>query len=281
MGPRLGLIEGKVALVTGAASGIGRATAQLFAREGATGVMIVDVDEGGAHHTKKTIIDEGFIADVLIGDISAPGFADAMVKATVERFGRLDCAHNNVGVAGPPKPMGEYGDSEFEAVVRINVYGTFACMRSELAAMVPAGSGAIVNTASATARLAVPGHAAYSGSKAAVIGMTAAAAREYAETGVRINAVSPGGVATARGKAAAVRQYGSEEDACLDYPLRRLAEPMEVAQAVVWLCSDRASYVHGENLLVDGGFYSAHQRRPQEKVIQPRALVLPRLVKEA
>jgi NAD(P)-dependent dehydrogenase (short-subunit alcohol dehydrogenase family) len=271
MTPRLGLIEGKVALVTGAASGIGRATAQLFAREGATGVMIVDVNEDEAYHTQKMITDEGFAADVLIGDIAAPGFADAMVTATVERFGRLDCAQNNVGVAGPPKPMAEYSDDEFEAVVRVNVYGTFACMRSELAVMVPAGRGAIVNTASATARLAVPGHAAYSGSKAAVVSMTAAAAREYAETGVRINAVSPGAVATARGKAAAARQYGSEQEACLDYPLRRLADPLEVAEAVVWLCSDRASYVHGEDLLVDGGFYRAHQRRPLENVIQPRA----------
>lgn len=96
-------------------------------------------------------------------------------------------------------------------------------------------------------------------------GNRSGAAREYAETGVRINAVSPGAVATARGKAAAVRQSGSEDDACLDYPLRRLADPMEVAEAVVWLCSDRASYVHGENLLVDGGFYRAHQRRPRER----------------
>ena len=137
--------------------------------------------------------------------------------------------------------------------------------------MAGAGHGAIVNTASATARLAVPGNAVYSGTKAAVCLMTAGAAREYAEAGVRINAVLPGAVATERGRAHAIREHGSVEAATLDYPLRRLADPLEIGEAVVWLCSDRASYVTGESLFVDGGQYSSHQRRPAAEAIKQRA----------
>jgi NAD(P)-dependent dehydrogenase (short-subunit alcohol dehydrogenase family) len=270
MRARPGLVDDKVALVTGAGSGIGRATAMVFAREGASGVMVVDVDKDGAEETAALIRDEGYVAETFVADVSRPGDVDGMVQATVDRFGRLDCAHNNAGLAGPPKPLDEYSDDDADPVIRVNVYGTFYCMRAELRVMVAAGRGAIVNTASATARLAVPGHALYSGTKAAVCLMTAGAAREYAETGVRINAVLPGAVGTDRGKAHAVRTYGSEDAATLDYPLRRLADPLEVGEAVVWLCSDRASYIIGESLFVDGGQYSSHQRRPDAEVIKQR-----------
>jgi NAD(P)-dependent dehydrogenase (short-subunit alcohol dehydrogenase family) len=167
--------------------------------------------------------------------------------------------------------MDEYSDDEFELVMRTNVYGTFNCMRAELAHMVPRGSGTIVNTSSAVTVLAVPGHAAYTASKAAVNGLTTAAAREYAGTGVRINAVMPGGVNTERGRAASRRQYGQLETAMEDYPLGRLAEPLEIAEAVLWLSSDRSSYVIGERVLVDGGFYSAHQHRPRDGSIKLRS----------
>jgi NAD(P)-dependent dehydrogenase (short-subunit alcohol dehydrogenase family) len=159
--------------------------------------------------------------------------------------------------------MDEYADDEFEQVMHTNVYGTFACMRAELAYMVPRGSGTIVNTSSPVTVLAVPGHAAYTASKAAVNGLTTAAAREYAGTGIRINVVMPGGV-TQRGRAASRRQYGELASAEKDYPLGRLGDPFELAEAVVWLSSDRSSYVIGERLLVDGGFYSAHQRQPKD-----------------
>jgi NAD(P)-dependent dehydrogenase (short-subunit alcohol dehydrogenase family) len=266
---RDGLAEGKVALVTGAGSGIGRAAAALFAREGAVGVMVVDIDEAAAEQTVDLIRDEGFVADACVADVARPGDADLMVQTTVARFGSLDAAFNNAGVAGPAKPLDEYTDDDAEPVIRINIYGTFVCMRAELRVMVAQGSGAIVNTSSATARLAVPGHALYSGTKAAVCLMTSGAAREYGETGVRINAVLPGAVGTERGLAHALRTYGSVDAATLDYPLRRMADPMEVAEAALWLCSDRASYVTGESLFVDGGQYSAHQRRPKESVIKP------------
>jgi NAD(P)-dependent dehydrogenase (short-subunit alcohol dehydrogenase family) len=267
VGARRGLVEDKVALVTGAGSGIGRATALLFAREGAT-VLVVDVDEARALETVASIENEGFIAAHFVADISRVADANAMVQAAVDRWGRLDCAHNNAGIGGPPRPLDEYTDAEFDAVIRVNVYGTFNCMRAELRHMVPSGAGTIVNTSSATAVLAVPGHAAYTGSKAAVNGMTKAAAREYAETGVRINAVMPGAIATERGFAASERQFGGLESALRDFPLGRLGETSEVAEAVVWLSSDRSSFVLGECLLVDGGFYSAHQKRPQDEVLK-------------
>lgn len=268
---RSGLVEGKVALVTGAGSGIGRASAILFAREGAAGVLVVDTNRDGADETVEAISTEGGAASALVADITQRGDVDAMIAEVTRRWGRLDCAHNNVGIAGPARPMGEYADDEFEQVMHTNVYGTFACMRAELAYMVPRGSGTIVNTSSAVTVLAVPGHAAYTASKAAVNGLTTAAAREYAGTGIRINAVMPGGVNTERGRAASRRQYGDLGAAERDYPLGRLGDPFEVAEAVVWLSSDRSSYVIGERLLVDGGFYSAHQRRPKDGSIKQPA----------
>lgn len=249
-----GLLAGKVVLVTGAASGIGRAAALAFAADGAR-LALADRDTAGLEATASLLPREKLLAQAC--DITDAQAIRGLVSATVTRFGRLDGAFNNAGIegcGGRMVPLPDYPDDQFAAVQAVNVQGLWHCLKAELAVMLPAGRGAIVNTASVMGAVAAPGMSAYVASKHAVMGLTRAAALDAAPHGVRINAVLPGGVRTPM-----LLDRGFKENpgfaavAATLHPLGRLAEPEEVAHAAAWLLSDRAGFVTGHGLAVDGG----------------------------
>ena len=246
-----GLVEGKVALVTGAASGIGRASALAFAREGAR-VLVSDVDEPGGAATVEAIVAAGGEALFVRGDLAEEVAVEALVRRTLEAFGRLDCAHNNAGITGAVGNLETIELAGFERTLRNNLTSVFLCMKHELRVMRAQGSGAIVNTASGAGVIATPALSPYCASKHAVLGLTKTAALENARSGVRVNAVLPGAIDTPM-----LRRFmgiGSEVERLIraGQPGGRLGEPAEIAEAAVWLCSDRASFVSGASLLVDG-----------------------------
>lgn len=247
-----GRLAGKIALVTGGSSGIGRATARIFAREGAT-VVVADVLVDGGEETARLIKAAGGEALFVKTDVSQPVEVDALVKRAVETYGRLDCAFNNAGIEGALQPTADYDAAVWDRVMSINLRGVWLCMKSEIQQMLKQGGGAIVNTASAAGLVAVPGLSAYVAAKHGVVGLTKTAALEYAKTGIRVNAVCPGGVDTPMVQ----RVFGNNpqfaEAAASAEPVGRLAQPAEIGEAVVWLCSDAASFVTGHAMAVDGG----------------------------
>jgi len=245
------LLEGKAALVTGAASGIGRATAVAFAREGAH-VMLADVDEAGVRAAVDAICDDGCAARFALADVTSETAVEALVGATVKAFGRLDCAVNNAGITGGMGPLQQLPTEEFRRVVDVNLTSVFLCMKYEIRAMLAAG-GAIVNMASGAGLVAAPALSAYCASKHGVIGLTKTAAQENARTGVRINAICPGSTDTPLLRASMAQDARIEKMVLANQPGGRLGTPDEIAEAVVWLCSDRASFVTGHSMLVDGG----------------------------
>jgi NAD(P)-dependent dehydrogenase (short-subunit alcohol dehydrogenase family) len=247
-----GLVEGKVALVTGAASGIGLATARLFAREGAAAVVLADLDAAAGESAAESIRESGGHAEFVRADCTSEPEVDALVSRCVERHGRLDCAHNNAGITGAGGPLHTIDLAGFEQTLRVNLFSVFLCMKAEIRVMLEAGRGSIVNTSSGAGLIATPNLSPYCASKHAILGITKTAAVENARTGVRINSVCPGTIDTPMLKAA----MASPEIAKMimsAQPSGRLGEPSEIAEAVVWLCSDRASYVTGESMIVDGG----------------------------
>jgi NAD(P)-dependent dehydrogenase (short-subunit alcohol dehydrogenase family) len=246
------MLEGKVALVTGAASGIGRASALAFAREGAR-VMASDRDAGGGEETAAAIREAGGDAAFLAGDVTREPDVEALVAETVSRFGSLDCAHNNAGITGAMGAVHQIDLAAWEGTLAVNLTGVFLCLKHEIAHMLKHGGGAIVNTSSGAGFIGVPGLAPYAASKHAILGLTKTAALENAATGVRVNAVCPGSIDTPM-----LRGYmsiGPEVEKMIraGQPGGRLGTPEEIAESVVWLCSDRASFVTGSSLLVDGG----------------------------
>ncbi|MDQ4098184.1 MAG: SDR family oxidoreductase [Actinomycetota bacterium] len=245
-------LTGKVALVTGAASGIGAASALAFADAGAK-VAVCDRDLAGAEATAKLIGDGGADACAVAVDVTDAAQVQAMVDEVVGRFGRLDCAHNNAGITGPAALTADYDAAQWELVLAVNLTGVFHCLRHELAAMLRAGGGAIVNTASFSGLVAVPRIPAYVASKHGVVGLTKAAAVEYGRKGIRVNAVCPGSTRTPMVDGFSGGDPRVEEAMAAASPMRRLAEPEEIARTVVWLCSDEASFVNGHALAVDGG----------------------------
>ena len=247
---RGGLVEGKVALVTGAARGIGRATARLFAREGAR-VVLADLLEEG-EDVAGEIRREGGEAVFVRTDVTRESEVEALVAGAVERFGRLDCAHNNAGITGGMAAVQDLALEDFERTLRVNLLGVFLCLKHELRVMQRQGGGAVVNTSSGSGVIATPGLAPYCASKHAVLGLTKTAALENARTGVRVNAILPGSIDTPMLRAAMESAPGMERMIRSSLPSGRLGTPEEVAEAVVWLCSDRASLVSGASLLVDG-----------------------------
>ena len=250
-----GRVEGKVALVTGGSSGIGRATAQVFAREGAK-LVVADMDEDGGQQTVHSITEQGGEAVFVRADVTAATEVEAMIGQAVATYGRLDCAYNNAGVTqhGYP-PTDEYPQDDWDRVLAINLTGVWLCLKYELAQMRKQGSGAIVNTASIAGLVGIAGRSAYVASKHGVVGITKTAALEYASQGIRVNAVCPGYVRTPMVDYV-IRNQGPEleEQIVAREPVGRLGRPEEIAETVVWLCSDAASFITGHAMAADGGF---------------------------
>lgn len=247
-----GRFEGKVALVTGGNSGIGRATAQIFAREGAKVVVAARrVSEGD--ETVNMIAQAGGEAIFVKTDVSRADDVEALIRKTVETYGRLDCAFNNAGVYGIEVPVHEYTEEDWEYVMSINLKGVWLCMRSEIRWMLKHGGGAIVNDSSTSGLVGGLRESAYVASKHGVIGLTKAAALEYARHGIRVNAVCPGWIRTPMVDSIVASKPEREELAISKEPIGRMGTPDEVAEAAVWLCSDAASFVTGHSMAVDGG----------------------------
>jgi NAD(P)-dependent dehydrogenase (short-subunit alcohol dehydrogenase family) len=253
-----GLLEGKSTLVTGGASGIGRATALAFAREGAR-VLVADHHEAGARETIGLINAAGGQGISMKVDVTSEDDAAAMVARAVASFGRLDCAFNNAGIAGAAvgtvgKRLAEWSQAAWEGMLAVNLTGVFLCMKHEIVQMLAQNGGAIVNTASIAGLIGLPMGAAYGASKHGVIGATRTAALEYATDNIRINAVCPSYIETPM-TADTMRRRGPELMATV--PTHRLGQPEDIAEAVVWLCCDRAGFVTGAAYTVDGGYTAA------------------------
>lgn len=244
-----GLDDG-VGIVTGAASGIGRASAERLAAEGVQ-VVVADVDQDGGEETVNRIQDDGGEATFVEVDVTDAESVEAMVEKTTEMYGPLTVAHNNAGIGGDALPIDEYSEDQWEAVHEVNLSGVWRCLKAELPVMSDSGEGAIVNTASMGGKV-VAGAPPYVSSKHGVIGITRSAAASYADTGVRVNAVCPGIVDTPL-----VEEDDNQEgieQMVSGTPMGRKADPEEIASSVAYLLSDDASYVNGQPLLVDGGY---------------------------
>jgi NAD(P)-dependent dehydrogenase (short-subunit alcohol dehydrogenase family) len=248
--------KGQVALVTGAAKGMGLATARAFAVSGAS-VVLADLDGELADREARRIVDEGGAAIGLACDVAEEGQVAAMVDRTVAEYGRLDMAFNNAGIQMPPSDAAEEPLANFERVTAVNQRGVWACMKHELRIMREQGSGAIVNCSSLGGLVGLPQRAAYHGTKHAVIGMTKSAGVEYAPRGIRINAVCPGTIDTPMVQEMLEGQSDAMAEIMKEQSIGRLGHADEVAAAVLWLCSPGASFVVGVALPVDGGF-TAH-----------------------
>ena len=244
---------GRVALVTGAGSGIGRAAALLFAERGAC-VAVADVDAQGGEQTVEQIHGQSGEAVFLRADVSDAGDVQAMVDGTVGAFGRLDFAYNNAGIGDSAHPLAEMPEELFDRAVAVMLKGVYLCMKYEIPHILEQEGGAIVNAASGAGLIGFPGQCAYVASKHGVIGLTKSAALDYAKTGLRINAVCPGTARTGIVEDWMGGDPAREAEIAGYHPIGRIADPREIAQAVVWLCSEQASFVLGEALSVDGGY---------------------------
>ena len=245
------LFDGKVALVTGGGSGIGQSTCHLYAKEGAR-VVVSDVDEKGGRETVRTIQEMGGEATFTRADVSNPEDCQAMVTTALEAYGRLDIAFNNAGIGGEANLTADYSIEGWQKVIAINLSGVFYCMKYEIPVMLKAGSGAIVNMASVLGSVAFEQSSAYVAAKHGVLGLTKNAAVEYGRHGIRINSVGPGFIQTPL-------ISGLEQDEQIRnhlislHPMGRLGKPEEVAELVIWLSSDKASFIPGAYHVVDGG----------------------------
>lgn len=247
--------EGKVALVTGAASGLGLATARAFAESGAS-VVLADWNEKAAHSAAEELAAHGHKTLALRCDVSDDAQVEAMVQQTVETFGHLDAAYNNAGIQNVLAETADATRDDYDRVMAINLRGVWSCMKFELQQMRKQGSGAIVNCSSLGGLVGGAERGIYHAAKHGVLGFTKSAALEYAARGIRVNAVCPGMIHTPMFDQMIAEGQGEELDAMLkvNVPMARMGRPEEIANAVLWLCSSAASYVTGQSISVDGGY---------------------------
>jgi len=246
--------DDKVALVTGAGSGLGLATARAFANAGAS-VVLADSNEDAVRSAAETLTAQGHQVLAVHCDVSDDAQVDAMVRATIEAFGRLDAAYNNAGVQNVLAETADTTREDYDRVMGVNLRGVWSCMRSELRHMRKQGSGAIVNCSSLGGLVGGAERGIYHAAKHGVLGFTKSAALEYAARGIRINAVCPGLIQTPMSERMVAAGQGEALKAMeKSIPMARVGRPEEIANAVLWLCSDAASYVTGQSISVDGGF---------------------------
>lgn len=247
------LLDGKVALITGAGGGIGSATARVFAREGAR-LVLSDLDSGPGEALCREITAAGGEATFIAADVTRLEDCEAMVAHVEGAFGRLDVAFNNAGHIGVLKPLLEYPAAEYERIVDVNIKGTWNCVRAELPLLLKGKGGAVVNMSSAAGAIAMGGMAPYVMAKHAIIGLTKGAAIDYARHNIRFNAIMPGNIDTAM-----PRRFLGEDDSVFEHvagliPQGRWGTADEIAETVAFLCSDRSSYTTGAAMMVDGAF---------------------------
>jgi NAD(P)-dependent dehydrogenase (short-subunit alcohol dehydrogenase family) len=248
----MSLFDGKVALVTGAADGIGRASALAFAREGAR-VVVADVAVAGGEETVSLIADSGGEAIFVACDVSDGRQVRALVDRTLDTYGRLDAAHNNAGITTPQVLAADISEEDFDHTIAINLKGVWLCMKYEISAMLESDGGAIVNAGSSASVVGLTRFGAYTASKHGVAGLTRSAALDYAKLGIRVNCVCPGATRT-RLMLSAIEEFPERGEILKRaIPMGRMGEPEEVAELAVWMCSDRASFVTGVVVSADGG----------------------------
>lgn len=249
-------LAGKTALVTGGGSGIGRETCILFAEHGAK-VAVADIDAANAEKVAAEVRSKGAEAIAIHCDVTNQASIAEMVETTVSTFGSLDCAVNNAGIIGRIGAISEITLDDWTHITRVNLDSVFLCLKEEFKVMRPRGKGAIVNTCSIFSSVTFPNYSAYTASKFGVLGLTKTAALEVAKEGIRVNAIAPGFTATPLLTEGGLKlQKGTAEYAQVDslHPVGRMAEPQEIAQGIVWLCSDASGFVVGHMLNVDGGY---------------------------
>jgi NAD(P)-dependent dehydrogenase (short-subunit alcohol dehydrogenase family) len=246
------MADGFVVLVTGGGGGIGAASAELFAAEGAEVVVVADANAEAAEAVAAGIVAGGGRAEAATLDVTDEDAVAALVDTVVARWGRIDAAHNNAGISGDMTPLSELSRVEWDHMLAVNLTGVFLCCKHELRHMAPAGRGAIVNTSSGAGVVGVAGLGHYAAAKHGVLGLTKSAAIEHARSGVRVNAICPGTTDTPMIRGFMDANPGAAKFIVNSVGRGSLGQPDEVAQAAVWLCSDRASFVNGESLMVDG-----------------------------
>jgi NAD(P)-dependent dehydrogenase (short-subunit alcohol dehydrogenase family) len=251
-------LAGKVALVTGGTSGIGKATAIAMGVAGAK-VVFSGRREAEGEDVANSIRKSGAECLFVRSDVSSESDVQALIEKTVSSYGRLDFAFNNAGIVRPPKPLHQQFVEDFDNLMATNLRGVFLCMKYEIQQMLTQGSGVIINNSSAAGLIALPGAGPYAASKHAVMGLTRSAALDYAKQGIRINAVNPGYIGTEAVTPSSLKEMGitlEQFEAMVSsiVPMGRLGKPEEIAATVVFLCSDAASYITGQSLLVDGGY---------------------------
>lgn len=245
-------LKDKVSIITGAGSGMGRATALRFIEEGAK-IVILDWNEEGGKSIEKEIVDSGGEALFVKTDVSKASDVEAAVEVAVARFGRLDCAFNNAGIGSGPFQLADFPEEDWDKTLAVNLKGVFLCMKYEIPAMLKTGGGSIVSTASVDGLVGLAGVSPYVAAKHGVVGLTKAAALDYATQGIRVNCICPGTIRTELVQSW-IDKYPEVEEAWTKLaPMERMGEPREIAEAAVWLCSDKSSFVTGHSLVVDGG----------------------------